>query len=139
LQFSWPYDGFPLFAHGSVPEVMDEGVTGFVVDNLDDAVKAVDRARSPDRRACRAVFEQRFSAHRVCRDYLRIYRQLRIGESMTVASSPFAPRKPRTFAERKATLIDSPILSKKGRRAARPRSPVAWPDDQPVAGSKEPG
>jgi len=70
--------GVPVIAwrHGSVPEVIDEGVTGFIVDNLDDAVKAVDRILTLDRRACREVFERRFSVSRMCRDYLAIYRRL---------------------------------------------------------------
>jgi len=61
------------FRRGSVPEVMEDGVTGFVVDTLDQAVEAVEKALSLDRRACRRVFEERFSVARMARDYLRLY------------------------------------------------------------------
>jgi glycosyltransferase involved in cell wall biosynthesis len=58
---------------GSVPEVVDHGVTGFVVDSLDAAVDAVRRISMLDRHAVRARFEQRFSAQRMARDYLDVY------------------------------------------------------------------
>jgi glycosyltransferase involved in cell wall biosynthesis len=70
--------GTPVVAWraGSVPEVMVDGITGFVVDNMDDAVRAVRRAASLDRRRCRQVFEQRFTAERMARDYLRVYERV---------------------------------------------------------------
>jgi glycosyltransferase involved in cell wall biosynthesis len=70
--------GTPVIANrrGSVPEVMEDGVTGFVVEDLDQAVQAVGRIPTLDRRACRRVFEQRFSAERMAADYLTIYRRL---------------------------------------------------------------
>jgi glycosyltransferase involved in cell wall biosynthesis len=70
--------GTPVVAWdcGSVPEVIDEGISGFVVDNLDDAVRAVKWAGQLDRRRCRAVFETRFSAERMARDYLAVYKKL---------------------------------------------------------------
>lgn len=58
---------------GSIPEVVDHGITGFIVDSMDDAVEAVRRAPMLDRAAVRARFEQRFSAERMARDYLDIY------------------------------------------------------------------
>lgn len=70
--------GTPVIAYrrGSVPEVMDDGVTGFVVECMDEAVKAVERVATLSRKTCRDVFEQRFTAARMARDYLRIYRRL---------------------------------------------------------------
>ncbi len=70
--------GTPVIAwrHGSVPEVIDDGVTGFIVDSLDEAVRAVERVASLSRRRCREVFQQRFSAERMARDYLTIYERL---------------------------------------------------------------
>jgi glycosyltransferase involved in cell wall biosynthesis len=62
--------------NGSVPELVADGVTGFVVDTLDDAVRAVGRVTSLNRQACRAAFEQRFDAERMARSYLNVYRQL---------------------------------------------------------------
>jgi glycosyltransferase involved in cell wall biosynthesis len=58
---------------GSVPELIDQGVTGFHVDSFEDAVDAAARVKRLDRRACRAAFERRFSAARMARDYLAVY------------------------------------------------------------------
>ncbi|RMF45160.1 MAG: glycosyltransferase, partial [Deltaproteobacteria bacterium] len=70
--------GTPVIAwrRGSVPEVMENGVTGFVVESLDEAVQAVKRVDGLDRRTCRAVFERRFSSRRMAEDYLYLYRRL---------------------------------------------------------------
>ena len=70
--------GTPVIAwrRGSVPEVMEDGVTGFVVDDLDEAVRAVERVADLSRAACRRAFERRFSATRMARDYLAVYRRL---------------------------------------------------------------
>jgi len=64
------------FRRGSVPEVMADGVTGFVVDGVTDAVRAVGRVGRLSRRDCRRVFEERFDASRMTRDYLHVYRKL---------------------------------------------------------------
>jgi len=70
--------GTPVIAYrnGSVPEVLDDGRTGFIVDNLDDALQAVRRVPELSRRHCRDVFEQRFTAARMTRDYLEIYERM---------------------------------------------------------------
>jgi glycosyltransferase involved in cell wall biosynthesis len=67
--------GTPVVAYrrGSVPEVIDEGITGFVVDDLESAAAAVHRAVGLDRRRVRETFERRFSATRMAQDYLRVY------------------------------------------------------------------
>jgi glycosyltransferase involved in cell wall biosynthesis len=64
------------FRKGSVPEVIDDGVTGFVVNDVDEAVRAVGRLGELSRRRCRQVFEERFSDERMTRDYLAVYRRL---------------------------------------------------------------
>ena len=61
---------------GSVPEIINEGISGFIVDSIDGAVAAVHRAQSLDRHMVRAAFQQRFSAERMTRDYVTIYEQL---------------------------------------------------------------
>ena len=68
--------GTPVIAYrrGSVPEVIDEGETGFVVDNEDEAIAAVKRIGELDRRRVRAAFVRRFTARRMANDYLRHYR-----------------------------------------------------------------
>jgi glycosyltransferase involved in cell wall biosynthesis len=70
--------GTPVVAYrkGSMPEVVDEGVTGRLVDTVDQAVAAVAGIGDIDRWACRARARQRFGADRMVDDYLRIYRKL---------------------------------------------------------------
>jgi glycosyltransferase involved in cell wall biosynthesis len=64
------------FPHGSVPEVIVDGVNGFLVDDIDEAVEAVKRIGEIDRRACRRHFEKNFTDARMTRNYLEIYQQL---------------------------------------------------------------
>jgi len=73
--------GTPVIARrrGSVPEVIDEGVTGFVVDDVAGAIAAVDRARSLDRRGVRTRAAERFSRDRMVDDYLRVYERVLAG------------------------------------------------------------
>jgi glycosyltransferase involved in cell wall biosynthesis len=70
--------GTPVIAWraGSVPEVIDEGISGFIVSSLEDAVEAVGRLPSLPRRSVGASFERRFTAARMARDYVRIYQEL---------------------------------------------------------------
>jgi glycosyltransferase involved in cell wall biosynthesis len=64
------------FRNGSVSEVLDDGVTGYVVDTIEGAVQAVERIPKLNRKKCRGVFEERFAAERMTRDYLAVYRRL---------------------------------------------------------------
>lgn len=70
--------GTPVIARrrGSVPEVVDEGVTGFVVDDIAGAIDAVERVRGLDRRAVRARVAERFSRDRMVDDYVRVYERV---------------------------------------------------------------
>jgi glycosyltransferase involved in cell wall biosynthesis len=61
------------FRRGSVSEVIDEGVTGFVVDDVDAAVKSVERVSNLSRKRCREMFEQRFLATRMSQNYCDAY------------------------------------------------------------------
>jgi glycosyltransferase involved in cell wall biosynthesis len=67
--------GTPVIAYhsGSVPEVIDDGVTGFIVSDESEAVAAIARARTLDRTAIRKRFEERFSVQRMVRDYEKLY------------------------------------------------------------------
>jgi glycosyltransferase involved in cell wall biosynthesis len=70
--------GTPVIAYpcGSVPEIMEDGITGFVVQDVESAVRAVQRLSEVDRAVCRRRCEQRFSASRMTRDYVAIYERL---------------------------------------------------------------
>jgi glycosyltransferase involved in cell wall biosynthesis len=78
--------GTPVIAYknGSVPEVLENGVTGFMVSDIKSAVDAVGRIAGIDRRLCRQQFELRFSDERMALDYLAIYKKLIRGESSTL-------------------------------------------------------
>jgi len=69
--------GTPVVAWncGSVPEVIEDGVTGRIVDNLEDAARAVGEVVGYDRRRIRATFERRFSAAAMARRYEDLYGQ----------------------------------------------------------------
>jgi len=70
--------GTPVIAYrsGSVPEVMDHGVSGFVVDGEAEAIEAMGRLGELDRRTVRAQFEKRFTARRMAKEYLQHYQTL---------------------------------------------------------------
>jgi glycosyltransferase involved in cell wall biosynthesis len=70
--------GTPVIAfnRGSMPELIDHGVTGFLVDTLDEAVAAIGRVGEIDRAACRAAVEARFTVDRMADRYLALYREL---------------------------------------------------------------
>jgi glycosyltransferase involved in cell wall biosynthesis len=68
--------GTPVIAcrRGAVPEIIDDGVTGFIFGGLGEGVRAVERAGELSRWKCRETFERRFSAARMARDYISVYR-----------------------------------------------------------------
>jgi glycosyltransferase involved in cell wall biosynthesis len=70
--------GTPVVAwrNGSVPEVIEDGVTGFVVDSIEEAVEAVQFVGCMDRLRCRQEFEKRFDAARMAHDHVEVYRRL---------------------------------------------------------------
>jgi glycosyltransferase involved in cell wall biosynthesis len=70
--------GTPVIAWpcGSVPEIVEDGITGFVVDDLAEAKQAVARLSSLSRSRCREVFEKRFTDERMARDYLALYEKI---------------------------------------------------------------
>jgi glycosyltransferase involved in cell wall biosynthesis len=70
--------GTPVIAFncGSVPEVMDHGVTGFIVNNVEEAVAAVGKVHTLDRGRVRATFDRRFTARRMAEDYVDVYEEL---------------------------------------------------------------
>jgi glycosyltransferase involved in cell wall biosynthesis len=77
------------FSRGSVPEIIEDGVTGYLVSDIDEAVGAVERAGTLDRRLCRRVFEDRFSVRRMCSNYLEVYRKVLEGGTSSARGSDF--------------------------------------------------
>jgi glycosyltransferase involved in cell wall biosynthesis len=86
------------FRHGSVPEVVDEGITGAIVDTVDEAVRVLPQVLALDRRAVRRRFEQRFSSARMAADYVGLYRSL-------LKQASISERKP-------ARPMQRPVLAK---------------------------
>jgi glycosyltransferase involved in cell wall biosynthesis len=70
--------GTPVIAYrrGSMPELIDHGVTGFLVGGFDEAVAAIDRLGEIDRQACRRAVEERFTVDRMADEYLALYRRI---------------------------------------------------------------
>lgn len=77
------------FDHGSVREVIDEGETGFIVDDLPSAIVAARRASRLDRQRVRATFERRFSSMRMAEDYVALYE--RVVASRPLDDGPLPP------------------------------------------------
>ncbi len=70
--------GTPVIAYqrGSIPEIIEDGVTGFVCETLEEMTASVSRLPLIDRRRCRESFARRFTVERMVQDYLRVYRAL---------------------------------------------------------------
>jgi len=70
--------GTPVIAMrcGSVPEVLEDGVSGFIVETEEQAVAAVRRLATLDRAKVRAAFDARFTARRMAEDYVQLYHRL---------------------------------------------------------------
>ena len=70
--------GTPVVAYrgGAVPELVEPGQTGFIVESLEEAVEAVRRVGDLSRRRCREVFEKRFTATRMAHDYVQQFERL---------------------------------------------------------------
>lgn len=84
----------PVVAYrlGSVPEIIDQGTTGFMVNSIDEAVKAVGCIERTERATCRQVFEERFSARRMALDYIRVYKKAqRQNAAPAIADDDLAP------------------------------------------------
>ena len=73
--------GTPVIAypHGSVPEIMEDSVTGFVVSSQEEAVRAARKIHTIDRKGCREVFERRFTVERMAANYLHAYQDILSG------------------------------------------------------------
>jgi glycosyltransferase involved in cell wall biosynthesis len=79
------------FRSGSVPEVIDHGLTGFIVGSINEAVDAVHCTALLDRSAIRATFERRFSVERMARDYVELYDMLGRGDRSAALTDTVLP------------------------------------------------
>ena len=69
------------FARGSIPEIIRDGETGYIVDDIEGAINAVAAVRTIDRSVCRIDVEERFTSTRMARNYVRIYEKILNGEA----------------------------------------------------------
>jgi glycosyltransferase involved in cell wall biosynthesis len=92
--------GTPVLAFrcGSVPEVIDDGITGKVIDSEEEAISALPAILSYDRRAVRQRFEERFTATRMAKDYVNTYRQLSTARTTGASPRQFALNGGNAFA-----------------------------------------
>jgi glycosyltransferase involved in cell wall biosynthesis len=106
------------FACGSVPEVVDNGISGYLVETVDEAVEMLPKTLALDRAGVRAAFDRRFTARRMARDYLSLYRRL-------VASARGMAREAITAVE-----LEGEYATKPGKiggiLADRPHGPSSW-------------
>ena len=82
------------FRRGSVSEIIDQGVTGAIVDTMDEAVRMLPRVIALDRHAVRRRFEQRFSSARMATDYVALYRSLLEQSSIPERETTVPPLRP---------------------------------------------
>ena len=70
--------GTPVLAYrrGSIPEIINHGVTGFICETVSEMVDAVGQVSFIDRQHCRTAFDDRFTAERMARDYVALYERL---------------------------------------------------------------
>jgi glycosyltransferase involved in cell wall biosynthesis len=84
------------FRRGSVPEVIDHGTTGFVVDSEEEALQALARIPQLDRRRIRATFEERFTSSRMAADYVQLYSALIAAHSLDMKDAVMSARASQT-------------------------------------------
>ena len=82
--------GTPVIAfnNGSVPEVLEHGVTGFIVENEQQAVEAAAQIHTLDRGRIRAEFDRRFTSHHMARNYLNLYTRLAEAKARRTGTGP---------------------------------------------------
>ena len=102
------------FRHGSVSEIVDQGVTGAIVDTMEEAVGMLPRVIALNRNAVRRRFEQRFSSARMATDYVAIFRLLL--ERSSISKRETIVPLPRPVLERK--LNGQGLNGDRARRAA---------------------
>ena len=99
--------GTPVIAFrcGSVPEVIDDGVSGYIVDSVELAVAAVGRLSQLDRSRVRATFESRFTVERMACDYLALYQQLVSANHHARQAAPYSVPATASLQEQRACTL----------------------------------
>jgi glycosyltransferase involved in cell wall biosynthesis len=97
------------FRSGSVPEIIEDGVTGRIVSSVDEAILALPEVIALDRRAVRRRFEERFTAARMAKDYVSLYRKLL--KSANRADDRHAPLTPSMQTPSIPTIMSPPVAS----------------------------
>jgi glycosyltransferase involved in cell wall biosynthesis len=110
------------FPFGSMPELIEPGVNGALVDSVDQAVAVVEALAALDRRLCRRSFEERFTAPLMAKNYVRVYEEL-VEEPVSSLGRSALPEQ---------GYPDPGSCVRGGRRAAV----SAWPDQAGVNGSR---
>jgi hypothetical protein len=108
------------FPFGSMPELIEPGVNGALVESVDQAVAAVEALAALDRTLCRRSFEQRFTTARMARNYVTVYE----GLVQEAVSSPGAALSAAVIPIAVPALV-----------AAEERQPAAWLDRSGIDGS----
>ena len=106
------------FENGSVPEVMENGVTGFIVHDERQAIDAVPQALALDRNRIRAEFERRFTARRMAQNYLAVYSRLMKAHRPAVAAEATAPRQDKFLAHSLVTSAHAAIPAQRDHAVA---------------------
>ena len=96
------------FRNGSVPEVVEDGLSGFIVEDIEGAVRAVGRVSSLCRAECRRQFEKRFTAERMAAQYLSAYRRVITQQGVRSADSAGSKEFERPVVEVARTQIAFP-------------------------------
>jgi len=106
--------GTPVLAFrcGSIPEVIEDGVTGKVVDSEGEAIAALPEILSYDRRAVRQRFEERFTSTRMAKDYVGVYRRLLKTRASNGKAQGIWPRQsaPHSNNDLSPRPIETPLL-----------------------------
>jgi hypothetical protein len=97
ISFDEPFTPVIAFDRGSMPEIIRDGETGYVVEDIEGAINAVAAVRTIDRAICRADVEKRFTSTRMARDYVRVYREILNGDAIQSSPSRTSPTPWRRF------------------------------------------
>jgi len=119
------------FSRGAAPEVVDEGITGFLVRDVDEMAAAIPRAAALDRRRCRARACERFAATHMVRDYVRVYEaaidRRRAASRVAIRIEPASGGGARAPRRRRGAMVQTSTAPSAERHLARERTACGHP------------